>query len=215
MIYDYPPEDDPIKQGDIFCGIPCIELPKENIPVVEEEETEERVRVISWRDFTESGDAVTAIVGIRPVTAIVGTQNCDASRERDITLFEIRVFQEVEGRSKDTKSTKGWISLITRQARVNQKWFYLPPELKIGFSDRMGVDFRAAIRIPRTTLEGLRKCRMAHLKLVAEEHFRERLAEFFRRYPYDEWYPFTTEEFEIYSSSQNDASIKPFPWQIK
>ncbi|WP_155996384.1 hypothetical protein [Verrucomicrobium sp. 3C] len=46
---------------------------------------------------------------------------------------------------------------------------------------------------------------------IADEHFRERIAEFFRRYPYDEWYPLNQDELQTYLEEYPDA--KPFPWQ--
>jgi hypothetical protein len=100
---------------------------------------------------------------------------------------------------------------LTRQARINQKWFYLPPDAKVGFADKMGVDFRVTLRIPRTDLEQLRSFRTGRLNDVADEHFRERLAEFFRRYPYDEWYALDESEMSAYRNDYSDA--EPFPWQ--
>ena len=45
----------------------------------------------------------------------------------------------------------------------------------------------------------------------ADEHFRERLAEFFRRYPYDEWYPLEKAEFAEYKKSYPET--EPREWQ--
>jgi hypothetical protein len=106
---------------------------------------------------------------------------------------------------------KKWKNIITQQARINQKWFYLPPDEKVGFAQKMGVDFLVTLRVPRVDLETLRSLRKGRLNAIADEHFRERIAEFFRRYPYDEWYPLNKEELQAYVEEYPDA--KPFPWQ--
>ena len=100
---------------------------------------------------------------------------------------------------------------ITQQARKNLKWFYLPPEGRIGFSRRMAVDFLVTIRIAREDLWEHRHLRKGRLIPEADEHFRERLAEFFRRYPYDEWYPLEKAEFAEYKKSYPET--EPREWQ--
>lgn len=46
---------------------------------------------------------------------------------------------------------------------------------------------------------------------TAYEHYREKIAEYFRRYPYDEWYPLSKEEFKVYNDEK--GPVEPFPWQ--
>jgi hypothetical protein len=150
-------------------------------------------------------------VPVRPVAAIVATQDCDALRSRDITLCEIRAFRDVERKSKDTTSAKSWKNLITQHARINQKWFYLPPDDQIGFEDKMAVDFLVTLCLPLEDLKNLRGLRRGRLNNLADEHFRERISEFFRRYPYDEWYALSNSELEAYQKEYPD--IAPFPWQ--
>jgi len=75
----------------------------------------------------------------------------------------------------------------------------------------MAVDFLVTLRVRRLELESLRSLRKGRLNPVADEHFRERIAEFSRRYPYDEWYPLNREEFDVYRAEYPDA--EPFPWQ--
>jgi len=75
----------------------------------------------------------------------------------------------------------------------------------------MAVDFLVTLRIPREDLESLRSLRKGRLNPVADEHFRERIAEFFRRYPYDEWYPLNQEELATYAAAHEGT--KPYPWQ--
>lgn len=207
MIYEVSVLSDPIRQGDIFVGLPRVDLSLREVVVADADEE----RVLGWQDIVEDGQPVKAIVWIRPVAAIVVTQDCDTLHSRDITLCEIRDFRDVERKSKDTKTPKKWVNIITQHARINQKWFYLPPDARLGFTDKMGVDFAVTLRVPRDDLEQLRVLRKGRLNPVADEHFRERIAEFFRRYPYDEWYPLNQEELEAYMSDYPDA--KPFPWQ--
>jgi hypothetical protein len=94
-----------------------------------------------WREIAQHQREVTAVFPLRPVAAIVATQDCDAARGRDITLCEIQAFRDVERKAKDTKKTKSWVNILTQHARINQKWFYLPPDARMGFTDKMAVDF--------------------------------------------------------------------------
>jgi antitoxin (DNA-binding transcriptional repressor) of toxin-antitoxin stability system len=207
VIYEFPPMSQPIRQGDIFVGVPRIDLSLKDVLVV----SELGQSVAEWVEIAKTGEPVSIIVPVRPVTAIVATQDCDAVHGRDITLCEIGNLTDIEGMCKETASAKGWKNIITRQARINQKWFYLPPDDRLGFSNKMAVDFTMTLRVPRTQLEELRDLRAGRLNVVADEHFRERISDFFRRYPYDEWYPLDEEELKAYMSVFPET--KPFPWQ--
>jgi hypothetical protein len=208
VIYDPVASDAAIRQGDIFVGIPRVEAGLETVVLYEQGgETIE----CPWRDIVRAGREVVALLPVRPVTAIVATQDCDAIRSDDITLCEVRPFREVERKAERTVSPKSWKAILTQQARFNQKWFYLPPDGRLGFADKMAVDFRITLSVPRVELEGFRDLRKGRLNNVADEHFRERIAEFFRRYPYDEWYPLNPEELKAYLDEYPDA--EPFPWQ--
>ena len=207
MIYEKPGEDEPIRQGDIFVGIPRADLSLENVPVIRNHGMED----CRWADLAASEEPVEVIVRMRSVAAIVASQDCDAAHAPDITLCEIRDFPDVERKCRDTVSAKSWVAIITQHARVNQKWFYLPPDPSIGFRGRMGVDFLVTIRLSRTDLEALRHLRTSRLNPMAVQHFRERLSEFYRRYPVDEWYALTREELTEYQRDHPDAA--PFPWQ--
>jgi hypothetical protein len=208
MIYDFPETSSPIGQGDIFFGIPILDLTDEELPTVDDEGN---AQALPWEAFASDGKDVSAIVTVRPTIAIVGTQECDALRAPNITLFEVRPFRDIERKSKDTSKPSKWVPLITQHARINQKWFYLPADERLGFTEKMGADFLTPIRIPRLAFERLRSFRKGRLNEIAKQHFRERLAEFFRRYAYDEWYPLTREELAEYQKTHTDA--EPFPWQ--
>jgi len=207
MIYEFPDAGAPIRQGDIFVGLPRIDMSLRRVLLVDESgESETR-----WAEIAEKGTPVNIIVPVRPVAAIVATQDCDAVRGRDITLCEIRDFRDVERKSRDTSSPKKWKDIITQQARINQKWFYLPPDDKVGFTGKMAVDFMVTLRVARAELEELRGLRRGRLNVIADEHFRERIGEFFRRYAYDEWYPLDPDELKAYMGEYPETS--PFPWQ--
>lgn len=208
MIYEYPDASAPVRQGDIFVGLPRVETSLGRIPVLEEDgSTTER----EWREVALQEKQIAAVLPVRPVAAIVATQDCDATHGQDITLCEIRPFQQVERKAAQTTAAKKWKNILTQHARINQKWFYLPPDARIGFREKMAVDFMVTLRVPRVELEALRDFRRGRLNPVADEHFRERIAEFFRRYPYDEWYPLNSEELDAYKQEYPD--VRPFPWQ--
>jgi hypothetical protein len=208
VIYDYPAESDPIRQGDIFFGLPRIDVPPKDLTVVEESGLPvER----TWSEIAMSGEPTSIVVGVRPVIAIVASQDCDAVRAPDITLCEIRPFQDVERKSRETTSPKKWKNILTQQSRVNQKWFYLPPDARVGFTLKMGADFQVVLRLRRVQLEDLRSFRHARLNDIAEAHFRERIAEFFRRYAYDEWYCLDAAELAAYVEENPETT--PYPWQ--
>lgn len=210
MIYEFLDSAAPIRQGDIFMGLPRIEFSLSQLPIISGDGGLEE---INWGEIAKNVGIVTAMLAIRPVYAIVATQDCNNQHGRDITLCEIREFRDVERKCKETTSLKSWIKIITQQARINQKWFYLPPDPQIGFKEKMAVDFMVTLRVPRVDLEKLRNLRIGRLNDIADEHFRERISEFFRRYPYNEWYPLSLEEFKEYK--RDYPEVDPFAWQIK
>ena len=85
MIYEFPDANAPIRQGDIFEGVPRIEVSLRRIPLLDEDNQQ---RVVSWNDIAHAGKPVTAVVAIRSVAAIVATQDCDTLHAPDITLCQ-------------------------------------------------------------------------------------------------------------------------------
>jgi hypothetical protein len=76
----------------------------------------------------------------------------------------------------------------------------------------MAINFHMVFHIPRDHLEQYKKdLRKGRLNNIAFQHYRESIAQYFRRYPYDEWYPLTKEEFLEYN--KEDGSVEPFKWQ--
>ena len=208
MIYLFPEENEPIRQGDVFTNIPRTEISFDQMQLV----LDDGIEQVEWRDIAQENGEKTIILPVKPVFAIVASQDCDNVRGQDITLCEIRPFAQVEGQAKSANAPKAWVSIITQQSRKNLKWFYLPPDAAVGFGEKMAVEFALTIRVPRIGLEAFRCFRKGRLNDVADEHFRERLSEFFRRYPYDEWYALDPSELEHYQK-QNAEGITPFPWQ--
>jgi hypothetical protein len=214
MIYEAVSSDQPIKQGDIFCSIPRVELSLSRMMVIDSGSLEPRE--VSWRDMIDEGQgsvSTAAVFPMKSVDAIVITQNCDAARGEHICLSEIGRFTDFLSQKTPPTTPGKWKDLIIRQSRMNLRFFYLPPDPSSGFADRMAADFRTILRIPRRELEDLRDLRKVRLNTVATEHFRETLAQFFRRYPYNEWYPLTKEEFAAYTAACPEA-VQPYPWQV-
>lgn len=208
MIYDFPSKEVRIRQGDIFLGLPRVDLSLDELSVLAKDG---EIRECTWTVLAKSDGAPVICIAVRSTAAIVVSQDCDITHGDAVTLCEIRRFQAVEGKSKDTSSTKSWVRILTRQARQNQKWFYLPPDDGVGFTDKMAVDFGVTLRLSQVDLKRYIGLRKGRLNEVADEHFRERIAEYYRRYPYDEWYPLDMGELAIYRKSYPDAD--PYPWQ--
>lgn len=198
MIYEYRNSVEPIRQGDIFLGIPKVEIEfASGLPTCSATDELEKT---PWENIVESGDVTSAVLPVRPVPAIVASQDCDAQRAADITLCEIKEFAQIERDYGNIGSLRKRVRFLTRQACINLKWFYLPPDKGIGFDRPMVVDFLSTINVPREELEQLIDLRKGRLHdQVAYDHFRERIAHFYRRFAYNEWYPLNKEEMEIYS----------------
>jgi hypothetical protein len=111
VIYEFPSPDTPIRQGDIFVGLPRVEISLKSVTVISENDETE---IIPWTSIVEEGKNVSAILGIRPVSAIVATQDCDTLHSPDITLCEIREFQDVERSTKSCNSPASWMKVSLR-----------------------------------------------------------------------------------------------------
>ena len=210
MIYEFPPENAPLRQGDIFVSMPKVDYSLADLKILDDQGNIVREH---WQQLLAHSENSTVLVAIRPTTAILITQDCDIIRAPELTFCEIRQFVEVEGKARQTTSPQSWTRLITQHARINLKWFYLPPDPQIGFTEKMAVDFMITLRVPREDIEKLMSLRKGRLNKIAYEHFRERLSEFFRRYAYDEWYPLNQEELAAYRKDKGD--IETFPWQAQ
>ena len=218
-MYSIPDVAQPIRQGDIFRWLPKPEigLGDAKLPILPETE-ENGVREIDWLQLAEESGVAYATIQVRPVCGIVISQDCDTSRSPNITFAEIRPFADVYPNYSDDKTkTKGLVDFVTRHARVNYSWYYLPEYDRFQFARKMAADFESVFDVPREMLEAYKEqMRLGRLDDdVAWPHFRERVAEYYRRYPYNEWYPLNSSELDAY---EEDKKIKVDPryrWQPK
>lgn len=212
MIYDFPSTDEPIRQGDIFIGVPKVDIDfASGLPTLSPLEGE--VEKIPWEDIVRSGESTPAVLPVAPALAIVASQDCDARWAADITLCEIKEFSQIEKNYGEISKLKKRVNFVTRQSCINLKWFYLPSDERIPFKKNMCVDFLSTINLPHEELESLIGLRKARLKLVAYDHFKERIAHFFRRYAYNEWYPLNKEEMQSYAKEHALEPSDWYPWQ--
>lgn len=212
MIYESVKPDEPIRQGDIFKNVPRVDLSLANLAVAEDDNH----RLTRWRDLVSEGSTtqgITAVLPIKAVTAIVITQDCDAVRGQYLSLCQMDEYLSALNLKDPPASPKKWQSLIVERARTNPRLVYFPAAPENGLNERMAVDFRVILRLPRTDMESLREFRVGRLNTTAAEHFRETLAHFFRRYAFNEWYPLTKEEFDEYAKERREA-IEAYPWQL-
>lgn len=208
MIYEPVEIGEPICQGDIFQNVPRVDFTLSDLAVIDEYN---EPRAMSWQDLlaTKATEPISAIFSVKPVTAIVITQNCDAVRGQSLSLCQIDNYLAAMNQAQPPKDAKGWQSLLMKNGRTNSRFFYLPESQQFSLPDKMAVDFRLVLPVPRTDLESLRHHRVARLNRVANEHFRESLGNFFRRYAYNEWYALSPEELRHYP----DPGAAPYEWQ--
>ncbi len=215
MIYDYPSPEEPIKQGDIFHPLPFLTFDLDTLPVINRSDNSAEPK--KWEDI--DGFPKSVITSIQQRWGIVASQDCDTSNSENISFFTIRPFSTLGGVQDFTeeKDAKWWMNKLLNKIRSEGiKWFYLPADERIGFSARQIVVFEEVFQVPRKSLESRKALRKGRLNSIADEHFRETLAQFFRRYPYNEWYPLSKPEFEEYKKKRKEGDgidIKPYPWQ--
>lgn len=217
MIYELVPANAPIRQGDVFQSVPYLRFNPEKMAVLRRTPQPALLNYdTNWLKEIQNGsqEIELALVNIRPAYGIVATQDCDTQRDQFIALFEVADFVQRTGLQVNQKNPiRWWTDTLTKKARINDKWFYLPPDENLGWHDKMVADFQTIITVPTTFLVNHRsQLRMGRLNAEADEHFREKVAHYFRRYPYDEWYPLNKEEFQAYRSSTSE-DVSPRPWQ--
>ena len=172
---------------------------------------DDKTNEINWPESVPGFDKVVkAVLPVSSVTGVVITQNCDAVRGEFLSLCQVEEFLSVG--QKGPANSKKWQSLIMHTARTTPRCFYLPAAPEADFERRMAVDFRVTLRVPRELLENLKRYRLVRLNQTANDHFRESIAHFFRRYAYNEWYPLTKEEFQEYAADCPET-VKACAWQ--
>lgn len=211
MIYVPVDPAEPIRQGDIFRHVPRVDMRLSELPVYGESNS---ITAAAWKDIVsnaKNADAVSAVLAVKPVMAIVITQDCDASRGYSISLCQVDGYLEAMNQT-EPKNSKKWQSMIIARARTNPRFFYLPKDTSHQIEERKVADFRLVLPVPRSDLESMRDLRVGRLNDTALGHFRESLANFFRRYAYNEWYPLTKDELVEYSAAIEEP-VPPFDWQ--
>lgn len=219
-MYSFPADTDPIRQGDIFRWLPKLDLlvGEKNLPILSET-AGEGLREIDWLSVAQSSSTINsninASVYAKSVTGIVINQDCDSIRNEQILFCEILPLKELfKDYKEDTPNDKKFIDWMSSYNKKNQKWFYLAENDRIGFVRKMSVNFESAFVVPREFINTYKdRLRIGHLDdEVAKPHFRERVSEYFRRYPYNEWYPLNQAELAVYESGKGLVDPK-YPWQ--
>jgi hypothetical protein len=191
--------DQPLRQGDIFSSLPFPNISLDNVQAVSEDGY---LEATNWAN-AQSKKEISATVVLEKTWGIVATQDCDATWRASISLFRIRPFEEVYG--NPIKKELGLVHALTERTCKNASWFYLPKDVDIGINDALGVNFHEIFQVQKVDLEKYINLRKGRLLPFAYEHYREAIAQYFRRYPYNEWYPFNKVQLEAYA---NDKKIK-------
>lgn len=206
MIYDKVDPIEPIEQGDIFFNIPFTTIDLNQIVFKRADQTSTQTG--RWSAI-ENKNSLTALLDITPTWAIVLSQDCDATRAPAISMFRIEPLSKILGHSIP-QNDKKWADYIVNQLGKKQtNNFYLPADsstsqFKIGFTERMFINLETVFQLDRESLEAHKESlRKGRLNEESYEHYRESIAQYFRRYPYEEHYPLTKAEVEAYERNKN------------
>jgi len=217
--YEGVPSSTNIEQGDIFNNLPFLNLKSTTISEVIPEGND-----ITYKDFDltqyVAGDEIKNVVvaaDIQP--GIIITQNCDLLRSDFVSFCKIRPYEDVEKENTSPKLNKR-VKFLTENYAHKAKYFYLPPEMPNGFKNKMAVDFSLIHQIKLDLLRQLLSKRKCRLNSLASEHFRVKLAHYFRRFAYNPWYVLTEKnEFEIYREQKDNPKeqklIIPYDWNLR
>jgi len=218
MIFQTVQSDEPIRQGDVFVNLPRCDISLAQLFVLKPSATDSfQAHRQSWQQaLNESGSGVGAInasVSIVPVNAIVVSQDCDVARSESISFCEIVQLTDVLEEAKKFTEPKHWASFVKRHSD-NPKWLYLPAWRENGLKERSAIDFCSVFQLSAIDASSIIDCRVGRLNEYAFQHFREKVANFFRRYAVDRWYSLTKEELAAYTASlKGEEAAPPFDWQ--
>lgn len=207
MCYDPLDDRQPIRQGDIFFPLPRPKLSLDEMEAISEDAGS---KATNWIDIKDR-DKIIVTLELEKSWGIVATQDCDATRSPLISLFQIEPFQHINKTPPTTP--KKWVDMLTERACKNASWFYLPKDERFGINERMAVNFHKTFQIQRLDLENNIKLRKGRLVTVAYEHYRESIAQYYRRYPYNEWYSMNKEEANVYVSLSKCDVDDLYSWQ--
>lgn len=210
-----------IEQADIFLDLPFLDIISVKVQAIEAKDGEFKYKEIDLDDYSPPDDGsilnnVIANLELKP--GIVISQNCDNLRRDHISFCEIKNLSKIENNFVQMQPGKR-IKYLTKEYKHKETYFYLPEEDGI-FEDKMAVDFSRIYQIQRVVLEKILKKRIASLSEIPLEHFRIKIANYFKRYAYDSWYVLRKEEYiSYYEKHKGDLPdcelklIKPYPWQ--
>jgi hypothetical protein len=209
LCYDLPGVDQPIRQGDILYPLPYATLSLDSLQSF----SRAGFKASNWNDLMDSikndNDdkcGISILVALKKTWGIVASQDCDASNAPHVSIFQIEPFADVY--KNPITTTKGWVSTLTERLCKNASWYYLPKDENIGINFEMAVNFHRVIQFDRAELERNKNLRMGRLADFAYEHYREAIAQYYRRYPYDEWYPFNKVQLEYYAKNIRRCEIE-------
>jgi len=188
MIYQSVPLEDDIRQGDIFINLPFIYANLEELNVYN---TETTFRQISIDQIEEKEGSILTLFE-KMDFSIVLSQDCDCLRSPFISLIVITEWE------RNIRSHKSWMNEIIKLNDDSPYRMYLPPEEDFNIIKRMFIDFSLIFYARRENLENLRTLRICRLNIEAMEHYREKLAYYFHRYAYTEYYPPNRKEMDEY-----------------
>jgi len=219
-------ESQGLGQGDIFKHLPFFDLKSNEVINIVPENTGS---VKLSRDLAsyvpdQNGELTNVLADIIFRPGIIITQNCDVLRSEYVSFCELRPYTDFEKDFEKQTTDIKKVNFLTKNFRNKDKFFYLLFDESV-FQERMAIDFSRIYQIRRELLETMKNKRLAHLGTVPLEHFRIKIANYFKRYAYDEWYILNRSEFgEYYTDKQAQTTkgdilqkdldlIEPFGWQ--
>ena len=188
MIYQSVSLEYDIRQGDIFIDLPMIYADLEKLNIYDTDTTS---RQISIDQIVENEGTIFANFK-KMDFSIVLSQSCDCLRSPFISLVVITEWD------KKVKTHKNWMKEIIKLNNESPYRMYLPTEEEFSMTKRLYIDFSLIFYVKRVNLENLRKLRICRLNNEAMEHYREKLAYYFHRYAYTEYYPLNQKEMDEY-----------------
>ncbi|KKK42306.1 hypothetical protein LCGC14_0543410 [marine sediment metagenome] len=194
MIYKELSLSDDLQQGDIFTELPFSYFDLDALFVYTDDST---FGEISWKDLTK--EDIQILADIEKVYAIILSQDCDCLREEYISLIVVSEWK------KDYKKSNKWREEIIKLNRSRPSKMYLPPDSNFNINKKMHIDFSQIFNLKRENLINLKNLRLCRLNEEAMDHFREKLAFYFHRYAFDEFYPLDKEEMDSYEKWRKEA----------
>jgi hypothetical protein len=216
--YFYVPQANSVElgQGDIFSSLPFIEIDSPKVVELIAEGDQLVPKEIDLVNYISSQPRETNLaVKSTLQAAIIITQNCDLLRSDYVSYCKVTRLRNVEKNMSDSQGKR--IKFLTKTYREQAKYYYLPAEQPYGFEEDMAVDFSSIHQIKKEVLEQLLNKRTSRLNDMALDHFREKMANYFKRFAYDGWYVLNKSDFEFYLNTLEEnekVRTSPYGWQM-